>query len=47
MYTITNLSIRPNPDGRINRKPEGQIIDETAEKIENLEAEFNETAEID
>ena len=27
----TNSSIRPNPEGRINRKPNGRIIDETAE----------------
>ena len=28
--TITDLSIRPNPDGRINRKRNGRINDETA-----------------
>ena len=26
-----NLSIRPNPDGRINRKQNGCIFEETAE----------------
>ena len=36
----SNLYIRPNPDGRINRKPDGQIIDQTAELIKNRTAEY-------
>ena len=26
-----NMSLRPNPDGRINRKPDGRIFDQMAE----------------
>ena len=39
------LSIRLNPDGRINTKPNGGIIDETAELIKKQTAEFDQTAE--
>ena len=28
---LVNMYIRPNPDGRINRKPDGRIIDQMAE----------------
>ena len=34
-----NWSIRPNPEGRIIRKPEGQITDEMSEQLENWKAE--------
>ena len=37
----TNLYIRPNPDSRINRKPDRRIIDQTAELIKNRTAEFD------
>ena len=40
-----DLPIRPNPDGRKYAKPNGQKSDETAEKMKNRMAEFDETAE--
>ena len=40
-----NLSIQPNPNGRINTKLNGRIIDQTAELIKNRAAEFDQTAE--
>ena len=46
------LSIRPNPDGRINTKPNGRIINQTmtnqsAKLIRNQTAEFDQMAEFD
>ena len=43
--TEVNLYIRPMLDGRINRKPNGQIFDQTAELIKKRIAEFHSTAE--
>ena len=40
----TNLSLRPNPDRRINRKPDGQIFVQTAESIKYQTAEFHHSA---
>ena len=40
-----DLPIRPNPDGRKNAKPNGRKSDETAEKMRNRTAEYDETAE--
>ena len=37
-------SIRPNPEGWIIRKPEGQISDEMVEQLENWKAEFDHKA---
>ena len=45
MNNIPNLYIQPNPDSRINRKPDGQIIEETAKLIKNRRAEFDHMAE--
>ena len=42
---IPNLSIRQNPDGWINTKPNGRINDQKAELIKNRTAEFDQTAE--
>ena len=36
----TNWYGRPNPEGRIIRKFEGQITDEMAEKLEKWKAKF-------
>ena len=38
---ILNSSLVPNPDGQINRKPDGRIFDQTAELIKNRTAEFD------
>ena len=32
---LANLSSKPNPDGPINRKPDGRIFDRTFELIQN------------
>ena len=43
----SNLSIRPNLEGRKNTNLDGRKIDETAEKIQTRTAEFDERAEYD
>ena len=45
LSSILNWSIRPNLEGRIVRKPEGQIFNHKAEMIINRMAEFDRKAE--
>ena len=37
------MYIWPNPDGRTNTKPNGQIFDHTAELVEKRRAEYGST----
>ena len=41
----SNWTVRPNPAGRIIRKPEGQIFNHKAEMTKNGKAKFDRKAE--